>query len=79
MTTARPLLLIVPSADDRPTTHRLLGVAAALAEDPTVDLTVLLWAGGSSAEAFAALSPTCAAKLSGVSTDIDSREEPCEQ
>ncbi len=58
MTTARPLLLIVPSADDRPTTHRLLGVAAALAEDPTVDLTVLLWAGGSSAEAFAALSPT---------------------
>jgi len=58
MTTARPLLLIVPSADDRPTAQRLLGVAAALAEDPAVDLTVLLWAGGSSTEAFAALGPT---------------------
>lgn len=58
MTTARPLLLIVPAADDGPATHRLLSVAAALAADPTVDLTVLLWAGGSSAEAFAALSPT---------------------
>ncbi|HYF45502.1 MAG TPA: hypothetical protein VD926_04780, partial [Acidimicrobiales bacterium] len=52
------LVLVVPAADDRPGTHRLLALAEALADEPGIDLTSLLWAGGPLAPAFADLSPT---------------------
>jgi hypothetical protein len=68
MTPSPSVLLVVPDAEDRPSTRRLLGLARALAARPDLELTVLTWRTGPLVADFAAVAPAVDAGEVNLST-----------
>jgi hypothetical protein len=52
------VLLVVPTGEDDTETRRLVALAAALADQPNVELTTLLWFGGPLVPEFATFGPS---------------------